>query len=492
MLHPCISNRLGYALLLTLLLVSACKKQQVLPNPDHLSHQSVELTISVGGQSLRQSEATSDPMRHVHRLQLLLFSRGLAADTLFYYREVDPGEWQDNSISLQITPDNYQLLCLANGTAATDTLLRVGRPLADFLAPKHWNSKQLSGGYSYPSRSSSAGLPMTNTQGLLPIAKEDFSPQGATPKRLSLQISPMMARFEVFGIPQVRGLRLIGGDSLYFTVIGVDRATYLLRQLAPKAGGEMEHFGDGSQTAEQYAVSPAQTAFSRATPEDDKASLMEQWVYQGLHREIIHKIPFSATPLAHDKFPGFIYQKESTLAAGDVTLGRIPHLAIGVQLAPEGLKLQPNEGWILYAGHPLSFSDFKTFYERLDQNPPLPKGMPSGFREACKELRKDKDLDSFSRGFERYGLTFYYQGYNFYFTPVRHFGDDVAPNLESYGRFGIVRNNIYRYEIKEITRLGAPNADAFTGKLSPLTPPSFSNLDFTVAPAAIHSEILSF
>lgn len=58
-----------------------------------------------------------------------------------------------------------------------------------------------------------------------------------------------------------------------------------------------------------------------------------------------------------------------------------------------------------------------------------------------------------------YGVSFYKDGVNFYAIPIRHFDDAKSPAPMGYGRYGIVRNNVYNITI-----------DGFYGPGSPLIP----------------------
>lgn len=47
---------------------------------------------------------------------------------------------------------------------------------------------------------------------------------------------------------------------------------------------------------------------------------------------------------------------------------------------------------------------------------------------------------SFSEG----GINFYYQGVCYYTVLIRHFSNNMVPVLMGYGRYGVVRNNVYQ------------------------------------------------
>ncbi|MGL5262398.1 MAG: Mfa1 fimbrilin C-terminal domain-containing protein, partial [Bacteroides sp.] len=54
-------------------------------------------------------------------------------------------------------------------------------------------------------------------------------------------------------------------------------------------------------------------------------------------------------------------------------------------------------------------------------------------------------------------LKFYKGGDNYYFLYVKHFKhSDQAPQLHQYGRYGVVRNNVYKVNVTKLLRPGEP------------------------------------
>ena len=59
-------------------------------------------------------------------------------------------------------------------------------------------------------------------------------------------------------------------------------------------------------------------------------------------------------------------------------------------------------------------------------------------------------------------MKFYQNGKNFYLLPIRHFSDAQQPKLEAYGRYGVVRNHLYKINITKVTSAGHPTPVAPT------------------------------
>lgn len=65
-----------------------------------------------------------------------------------------------------------------------------------------------------------------------------------------------------------------------------------------------------------------------------------------------------------------------------------------------------------------------------------------------------KSGPSTSVKYEAGGITFYKGGVNFYNVPVRHFGEGLQPAAMAYGRYGVVRNNVYKLTLSSINNFG--------------------------------------
>lgn len=65
-------------------------------------------------------------------------------------------------------------------------------------------------------------------------------------------------------------------------------------------------------------------------------------------------------------------------------------------------------------------------------------------------------------GYDGELLKYYYDGYVFYAIPPRHYGDDNVSDRDKPGRFGIVRNTLYLYNIISLSTMGAANPMTLT------------------------------
>ena len=156
-------------------------------------------------------------------------------------------------------------------------------------------------------------------------------------------------------------------------------------------------------------------------------------------------------------------------------------------MVPKTLKdgLAPDEGWIRYKGGAMKESVFAALVQEVLKNVDAYNnpvdGMPSSFLEALKQGLKDPEkkglLTARSAAFTINGIQFYHHSYNYYFLPIRHFGQTEAPLWNSFGRYGVVRNNEYAIHLNTILGYGS---NLFPDKLTSERIAEKSSLSFTL------------
>ena len=168
------------------------------------------------------------------------------------------------------------------------------------------------------------------------------------------------------------------------------------------------------------------------------------------------------------------YVSETTVDPHHFTYAFLPSLLVGYKVYPTSLNelsdFKSDEGWVSFNGHYYRGHDFTTYMKAIlkrnkstSETKPvvtIPTGYPQDLQAVCEEYVKtygDKMLLK-ATGYqgELYpidfkGLRYYLRSYNYYYLPIQH-----APDQEGYGRYGIIRNNDYRIEIKSISDFGSP------------------------------------
>lgn len=94
-----------------------------------------------------------------------------------------------------------------------------------------------------------------------------------------------------------------------------------------------------------------------------------------------------------------------------------------------------------------------------EKTPPAYDGITSTALDEASFTRKADMIETFCNNKtpgEIEGLRYYADGTNYYRLPIRHFNDTQSPDANSYGRYGVVRNNTYVITLEEVTSLGRP------------------------------------
>lgn len=82
-------------------------------------------------------------------------------------------------------------------------------------------------------------------------------------------------------------------------------------------------------------------------------------------------------------------------------------------------------------------------------------------------------------------LSFFKDGLNYYNVPIRHFSDNLQPNNMEYGRYGVVRNNMYKLTLNSINNFGYVT---IPDKKDPDDKESWVSVEFTILPWVVRSQ----
>lgn len=160
------------------------------------------------------------------------------------------------------------------------------------------------------------------------------------------------------------------------------------------------------------------------------------------------------------KAPGYddangIYVAENTMNADQQYEVATTRVVFQITYAPAGMDL--GDSFVEYKGMMMSqtaFEDKVTAAKGQDATDAT-VGMPSGFVDEVK----DKTF-TYTQSFAEGNVNFYLNGINYYTTTIRHFTDGQVSWQSGeplkYGRYGVVRNNIYKLTVNSIKGPGSP------------------------------------
>ena len=313
------------------------------------------------------------------------------------------------------------------------------------------------------------------------VAEDQFSETieglvGKTPCKL--EVEPMLARVFAYDVPHVANSEvLLLDEEIGFRTIYFSQEFDLIRRT------ELE--GEEQPLAKDYAYSPGYEALK----DQVASSLTAEFI--GKYRVAPNPVLFYATAgkerNSADLSDKKLYVKETTCPPNQYLVSLVPHIVVRAKVIPKILKdgLAPGEGWVRYKGGVMKESAFASLVQEVLKNidaydKPV-NGMPSGFLEALKQGLKDSKkkglITARKASFTINEIQFYHQSYNYYLLPIRHFGQTEAPLWNSFGRYGVVRNNEYAIHLNTILGFGS---NLFPDKLTTDRIAEKSSLSFTL------------
>lgn len=303
-----------------------------------------------------------------------------------------------------------------------------------------------------------------------------------------LEVEPMLARVFVYDVPHVaNGEVLLLDEKIAFRTIYFSQEFDLIRRT--KLEGEVQPL------AKDYAYSPGYETIK----DQALGSLTAEFI--GKYRVAPNPVLFYATAgkerNSADLSDKKLYVKETTCPPNHFLVSLIPHIVVRAKVVPKSLKdqLGTEEGWIRYKGGAMRESAFASLVQEVLKNidaydKPV-NGMPSGFLEALKQGLKDSKkkglITARKASFTINEIQFYHQSYNYYLLPIRHFGQTEAPLWNSFGRYGVVRNNEYAIRLKTILGFGS---NLFPDKLTTDRIAEKSSLSFTLTVKELSSHTI--
>lgn len=467
-------------------LTPSCNKDKYW-EPDEIPEKSedfLSITVAPTGSAFRAGD--EDPIVKLKDLTFLFFEGDKPDSKIIYVKELSASEaTAEHQYTIRIKKGDYYLLVMANKTSYFSQKARIGTTLGAF------NERT---GIMEKSRfmdTDNLLVTMFNAQGLVPIKEAQFSSPEAgesSAAPIKVELEPTVSRFIISDYPTISAdIKNLRPGKYYFSIVNAENTQTPLRELAPKSNGTLEALGDASPTQERYAFSPSYKPLEACSSEEEYKKVYREYrFYDTPNIPNSEKWYDKAETLEGKRKKALSYRFETTSSPKALLTAIVPHIFAIYRLCPASLSPAENEGWISYKGHYLLESNFKVLLQ--EANPKVPEGFPKDFLEAVKHIRKDAELSKLKKGFEAHGIRFYYNSLNYYAWPVRHFSNENAPNSDSYGRYGIVRNNEYRIKVKRLSTFGMPHPAAITEDFSSLKETSLGQVEISVVPMIVRDE----
>ena len=297
---------------------------------------------------------------------------------------------------------------------------------------------------------------MSNAQGLINIATTDIKSSATDAERhpKAVAVDRGVAKVVVDGtsLPKVPD-----GDAISHLLWGLDvtnKSSYWVRHMGLLSDGTPEETNDGSARYARYAEDPNFSGYSGT----GTSSLASQFNY-------LDEAPYDKgqLPMNYSSYVNYMYVSENTMDAAEQKQDVTTRVVLGGRYTPKGLDSGTIWGYSFYtyAGKVINGALMANYAGNASLIPDELKS--AGLAEAIAKVKADKGTTIFSdpMGLEAYssnGINFYKDGVNYYTVQLRHFTNDQLGN-STYGRYGVVRNNVYILTIKSLSGVGTPIVD---------------------------------
>ncbi|CQB86536.1 Major fimbrial subunit protein (FimA) [Chlamydia trachomatis] len=382
----------------------------------------------------------------------------------------------------EVVSQDYLMLAIINPSAKVKAATVEGKTLLDAQAAITTTASELSG----------AGIMMSNEQGLVKVAPANMKDAEAAAEQapVAVSVDRILAKVFVGTTAQSGTPDLPDGvtfENIKWQLNTTNKKTFIYRQfgqvMTTKDNFVAEVAGDNSTRFNRYAQDPN---FSGAFNGDDFEYLVD--------------VPTLSQNFGYADANGQ-YCLENTMEAASQKIQQTTSFILSGTWTPKGFT--KGETWYSYQGLPISVAKMKDYIAEA-KNPAKDAdqqivGTPVGFKAALKAVLAMNDCPVADDGtiknnsFVAHDIKGYKDGVCYYQSNlIRHFNDDQSSANMGYGRYGVVRNNIYKINIKAISQPGEPTVVPDKDKPGKDDPSKvFVAFDVTINPWIVRTQDIS-
>lgn len=352
-----------------------------------------------------------------------------------------------------VASQDYLMLAIINPTQDVKNATAVGKKILDAQAAITSTADALKAN----------GILMSNDRGLVKVATSALKPteNEATQTPVVVSVDRILAKVFVGstgndGKPDLP-------ENVKFTDIKwqlntTNNKTFIYRQFGLVATSTVNVFNpetatDNSTRFQRYAQDPnflkGQFNSSDFTYLEDTPELTGTYGYADANGQYCLENTMEADAQVVKQTTSFILSGKWTPA---------PH---------HGITFTEGQTWYSYQGFTFTVAKMKEYIKEATDATKATQvdinGTPAGFKAALNALLKetqcpvDKTEGTITESFVSHDIKGYKDGVCYYQTNlIRHFDNTMSAQEMGYGRYGVVRNNIYKINIKKISQPGEP------------------------------------
>lgn len=339
-----------------------------------------------------------------------------------------------------VTSQDYLMLAIINPTAEVKAATAQGKTLLDAQTAITSDATKLSAN----------GIMMSNDRGLVKVAPDKMKADAATAEGAPVKVSVdrILAKVFVGGNPTLpEGVTFTG---MKWQLNTTNTKTFIYRQ-----------FGQVVTELDKFAVETAEdqsTRFQRYAQDPNFSGTFNvaDFVY-------LEGTPDLTGEAGYEDAKGQ-YCLENTMEAASQKIQQTTSFILSGVWTPKGFT--KGETWYSYQGFTFTVAKMKDYITEANDATKKDKadinGTPLGFKAALKALLAETPCPvtadgTITKSFVSHDIKGYFKGVCYYQTNlIRHFNNDQSSKDMGYGRYGVVRNNIYKINLKKISAPGEP------------------------------------
>ncbi|MDF9830793.1 Mfa1 family fimbria major subunit [Parabacteroides sp. PF5-6] len=391
------------------------------------------------------------------------------------------------TVAQRVDKQAYQLLVVLNPTTNMKDAIAKNKYYAEFEDVKEEAAENMKDGVDLTDNTIYKHIPMTNASGLVDVAEDQLHPTkdaaeaaGNAPK---VQVDRILTKV-YFKLDDAMTVAY-GGSFVNATwqlditnkkTYWVRRLTYVAPATNRNGDGITSNAGTTTWELEKDYSSIFREYVYAEDPNWDNVSLDRKETTGDLSGEFKYLAPgTTSTGFLHDLttdqgFGTREYALENTMAPEEQWEDVTTRALVRANFVPSNKDIEAGDSYYFYGGAAFTYGQLEAMYNGTMLWPTAPSGLKEVVTKAVGEgffggTANAMTARSTSGETSDGQLGYYQNGISYYAVKIRHFDDALSsnepevntnPDFMNFGRWGVVRNNMYQLTLKNVNGPGKP------------------------------------
>lgn len=356
------------------------------------------------------------------------------------------------------TSDSYDVVVFFNPTEEVKGRINQGASIEDLKRFSNYDEAKVI---------TPNGIMMSNAKGLVNIKgdklyKTKEEAEKAAAEKVSVQVERAVAKVFVNSTITTGAAGSIAGAKLELQgwQLDVTNLKYFPMRVMDQAIEKNSQDGDPASLVDETAESARVDSYAKDPNFDTATATIDTDNFVYLAGQSTLPDFYEA---GYDDDKGH-YVAENTMAPDAQKLRGTTLVVFKVKVTPT-IDGTPVTSYVVYKGVAYTVNEFKKRVTNSANKSDEENGMPSGFKTIVESFADGETsgvdvlngkIDEGKAFKDDSGISLYVDGVNYYHMPIRHFTNEQQAAPMQYGRYGLVRNNIYKLTINSIKNFGDP------------------------------------